>query len=333
MGFDIFSKKSNNKKNNNFSSKMNSSFSSGEDYSLAVVVTLLKHKALLKWGLDEAIEILTSIDSLRQCILEQNSFVKNTASMSPAEVNKENSDTVFKLGRRILAFDNLCEKHGLNSPLKGLNYQEVIIELYKLVKLDKDFYASSEAFTITEEEYEVNKNSKDSNFFSTETQHKYANIKIYDTLILLMVKASTETEFKQSIESRMDTLRKSAQRRKELLSLRQESLDALKNGKDVSKNAENILKSNKEIEELGRILGNIENDLNTLAVNSDNMPNAFNTSIPVNDLWEKYISNLFDVIGDSIKRNSRSTYTQNNASSEIISKTEEKTESKAENQK
>lgn len=290
-----------NKKDKALSARVNTTFSTNEEYPLAVVITILKQKSLQLWGLQESSEILTSIASLRECILEQNDLPINTAKLSAVEANRENSNAVFRLGQTATTFNLLCEKHGFKSPLIGLKGHEVITELYKLAKLDKEFYGTKEAFVATEElimkkQYSDPSDSKDG-FASVATQHKFANIKLYDTIILLKVLASTSGEMGPQIESLLNELEEAVAKRKALDTKKEQCIEFIYKGRDTEKNLKILKTTTDEIEALGRKLGVLETNLETIA-KSKNLPNAFNANMNTKDVWES-LSNMFEVLNQS----------------------------------
>jgi hypothetical protein len=286
------------KKDKFLAARVNTSFVQEEQYSLAVVITILKQKSLEIWGMDEAAEILTSIASLRECILEQNDLPVNTANLVPAEANRERSDAVFRLGQTITTFNLLCEKHGFKSPLIGLKGHQVLTELYKLAKLDKAFYGSRDAFVVTEElmmkkQYSDPSDSKDG-FQSTATQYKFANIKLYDTIILLRLLAASKDDFAQQIDSLLTQLEDAVAKRAALDEKKEQCIEFISKNKDVEKNLRILKATTAEIEDLGRKLGTLETNLDTIA-RSKNIPNTFNPNMNTKDVWET-LANMFEVL-------------------------------------
>lgn len=290
-----------NKKEKSLSARVNTTFSSDEEYSLAVVITLLKNKSLHTWGLQESSEILTSIASLRECILEQNDLAVKTAHLSAVDANRENSNAVFKLGQTATTFNLLCEKHGFKSPLIGLKGHEVTTELYKLAILDKAFYGTKDAFVATEElimkkQYADPSDSNDG-FASVRTQYKFANIKLYDTIILLKVFALSSGDMGAQIEVLLNDLEEAVMKRKSLDAKKEQCIEFISKGKDTEKNLRILKTTTSEIEALGRKLGALETNLETIA-KSKNLPNAFNSNMNTKDVWES-LANMFEVLNQS----------------------------------
>lgn len=290
-----------NKKDKSLAVRANTGFSPDEDYSLAVVITILKHRAIQMWGLPESTEILASIAALRECFLEQNELSFNVSKLSASEASRETSNAVFKLGQTATTFNLLCEKNGYKSPLIGLKGHEVTTELYKLAKLDKAFYGNKDAFVATEEEIykkQVADPSDSANgFASKNTQYKFANIKLYDTIILLKVLASKPSELSSHINMLMTELEEAVAKRNSLETKKEQCIEFIAKNKEVEKNLRILKTTNSAIEELGRKLGSLEVNLETIAV-SKNLPNAFNSDMETKDVWET-LSNLFEVLNQS----------------------------------
>lgn len=291
-----------NKKNNALSSRVNTNFSTNEEYPLAVMITLLKHKSLQMWGLDESSEILTAIASLRDCILEQNDLTTNGIKLNPAEANRETSNAIFKLGQTATTFNLLCEKHGFKSPLVGLKGHEVTTELYKLAKLDREFYGSKNAFVATKELIMKKQYSDPSDsangFASVSTQYKFANIKLYDTVILLKVLgATTPGELGNQINALLTSLEDAVTKRKSLEVKKEQCVEFISKNKETEKNLVLLKTTCAEIEDLGRKLGALETNLETIAT-SRNLPNGFNSDINTKDVWES-LANMFEVLSHS----------------------------------
>jgi hypothetical protein len=277
---------------------VNTSLSQDEQYSLAVVITILKQKSLDIWGTDESYEILESIASLRECILEQNDLPVNTANLVPAEANRERSDAVFRLGQTITTFNLLCQRHGFKSPLVGLKGHQVLTELYKLAKLDKAFYGSRDAFVATEEiimkkQFADPSDSRDG-FSGTATQYKFANIKLYDTIILLKILASSNDDFAPQIDALLTQLEDAVAKRASLDDKKEQCIEFISKNKDVEKNLRILKATTAQIEDLGRKLGALETNLETVARNR-NLPNAFNANMNTKDVWES-LANMFEVL-------------------------------------
>lgn len=287
-----------NKKDKSLSGRVNTSFSQEEDYSLAVVITILKHRAIQMWGLPESSEILESIAALRECFLEQNELSFNVSKLSANEASRETSNAVFKLGQTATTFNLLCEKNGYKSPLIGLKGHEVTTELYKLAKLDKAFYGNKDAFVATEEEIKKKQYSDPSDsvdgFASKNTQYKFANIKLYDTIILLKVLASKPSELSSHINLLINNLEEAVAKRKSLETKKEQCIEFISKNREVEKNLRILKTTNSAIEELGRKLGSLEVNLETIAV-SKNLPNAFSSDMETKEVWEA-LSNMFEVL-------------------------------------
>lgn len=300
----IFNK---NKKSNALSSRVNTTFSTDEQYPLAVTITLLKHKSLQLWGVvDESSEILTSIAALRDCILEQNELTANSIKLNPSEANRETSNAIFKLGQTATTFNLLCEKHGFKSPLIGLKGHEVTTELYKLAKLDREFYGSKNSFVATKElimkkQYSDPSDSADG-FTSISTQYKFANIKLYDTVILLKVfGATTPGELGAQINSLLAALEDAVFKRKSLEAKKENCEELIFKGKDIENNLRLLRTITSDIEDLGRKLGALETNLETIAT-MRNLPNGFNADINTKDVWES-LANMFEVLNQASTNN------------------------------
>lgn len=292
-----------NKKDKSLSGRVNTNFSQEEEYSLAVVITLLKHRAIQMWGLPESSEILESIASLRECFLEQNELSFNVSKLSATEASRETSNAVFKLGQTATTFNLLCEKNGYKSPLIGLKGHEVTTELYKLAKLDKAFYGNKDAFVATEElikkkQYSDPSDSADG-FASKNTQYKFANIKLYDTIILLKVLASKPSELSSHINILIDNLEDAVAKRKSLETKREQCIEFISKNREVEKNLRLLKSTNAAIEDLGRKLGSLEVNLETVAV-SKNLPNAFSSEMDTKEVWDA-LSNMFEVLNQTKK--------------------------------
>lgn len=298
-----------NKKNNTLTPRVNTTFSTNEEYPLAVTITLLKSKSLQRP--DDSVEILGSIASLRDCILEQNDLTTNSIKLNPAEANRETSNAIFKLGQTATTFNLLCEKHALKSPLIGLKGHEVTTELYKLAKLDREFYCSKNAFVPTQElimkqQYSDLSDSNEAN--SVNAQYKIANIKLYDTIILLKVLAPNVPEG-EYLERLLTSLEESVYRRTTLEEKKEQCIEFISKGKEVEKNLRTLKTTMYEIEELGRKLGALETNLETIAVNR-HLPNGFNPEMGTKDTW-KTLSNMFEVLNQP----------KTNANREVVSNT------------
>lgn len=290
-----------NKRDKSLSGRVNTTFSQEEEYSLAVVITILKHRAIQMWGLPESSEILESIASLRECFLEQNELSFNISKLSPSEASRETSNAVFKLGQTATTFNLLCEKNGYKSPLIGLKGHEVTTELCKLAKLDKAFYGNKDAFVATEElikkkQYSDPSDAKDG-FASKNTQYKFTNIKLYDTIILLKVLASKPGELSSHINILLDNLEDAVARRKSLETKKEQCIEFISKNKEVEKNLRILKTTEASIEDLGRKLGSLEVNLETIAI-SKNLPNAFSSEMDTKEVWES-LANMFEVLNQS----------------------------------
>lgn len=282
-----------NKKNNTLTPRVNTTFSTNEEYPLAVTITLLKSKSLQRP--DDSVEILGSIFSLRDCILEQNDLTTNSIKLNPTEANRETSNAIFKLGQTATTFNLLCEKHALKSPLIGLKGHEVTTELYKLAKLDREFYCSKNAFVPTQELIMKQQYSdlNDTSNGNANAQYKIANIKLYDTVILLKVLAPNVAEG-EYIEGLLTSLEESVYKRNALEERKEQCIEFISKGKEVDKNLRLLTTTIQEIEELSRKLGTLETNLETIAVNR-HLPNGFDSNMATKDVW-KTLSNMFEVL-------------------------------------
>ena len=273
-------------------------FSNG-DYALAEVITLLKNKAIHQWGHEDSIEIITTIASLRESILEQNYLDYKTASLTPLEASRENANVVFKLGQTVTNFNYLCEKHDLKSSLVGLKGHEVTTELYKLAKLDKAFYGNKDAFVATEEliakKQAEHPTEKENGFYSQQIKHKFTNIKIYDTVILLRVLASqSQQDLGAYLDEFLNELEDLVNRRKMLESKQEQYLELIAKKQELDKNLKVLREVNTSIEEVGRKLGVLETNLATIA-NNQGIPNAFEPTLATKEVWES-LANMFEVL-------------------------------------
>lgn len=286
------------KKDKYSTNRNNTSFSNGK-YSLTEVITLLKNKAVNQWGAEESIEITTAIASLRESILEQNYLDYKTASLPPLEASRENANVVFKLGQTVTNFNLLCEKNGLKSPLVGLKGHEVTSELYKLAKLDKAFYGNKDAFVATEEliikKQAENPSDREEGFFNQKVKHKFVNIKIYDTVILLRILASQQSgELSAYLSECLNELEDIVSRRKMLETKQEQHLELIAKKQELDKNLKALKIVNASIEDVSRKLGALETNLATIA-NSEGIPNAFDSTLATKEVWES-LSNMFAVL-------------------------------------
>lgn len=296
------------KKDKSLPGRVNTTFSQEAQYPLAVVITLLKHRAIQSWGLRESTEILESIAALRECILEQNELSFNVSKLSTQESHRETSNAVFKLGQIVTTFNLLCEKNGYKSPLLGLKGHEVTSELYKLAKLDKAFYGNKDAFVATEElirqKHYADPSDAADGFSSQNVQYKFANIKLYDTIILLkIIAANPNDELSSHLNILLDNLEDAVAKRKSLETKKEQCIEFISKNKEVEKNLRILKATNSSIEDLGRKLGTLEVNLETIVINKQ-LPNAFILDLETKDVWES-LSNMFDVLNQSKPGNKR----------------------------
>ena len=135
-------------------------------------------------------------------------------------------------------------------------------------------------------------------FASVSTQYKFANIKLYDTVILLKVLgATTPGELGNQINALLTSLEDAVTKRKSLEVKKEQCVEFISKNKETEKNLVLLKTTCAEIEDLGRKLGALETNLETIAT-SRNLPNGFNSDINTKDVWES-LANMFEVLSHS----------------------------------
>lgn len=159
-------------------------FSIDKNYSLVEVITLLKYQAYSSWETPEALDIILTIGSIRDCLLKDARLEKITDTQVKI---RETRNVDINLGKVLRNFELLCETYSLPNPLGSLEGADALQEMKKLVKLDKDFYGNENAFVLTREIYKRKSKELGADFFTDEEIYPLANIQLYDTMILLML--------------------------------------------------------------------------------------------------------------------------------------------------
>lgn len=259
-------------------------FSVDKSYSLVEVITLLKYQAFLKWGSDEALEILLVIASIRECLLNDAKLNKFMKTADKESLMKEIRNVDVKIGKVLRNFELLCEEYSLLNPLRDLEGTEALLEMKKLVKLDEDFYGNENALVITEDLYRTKSKELGAKFMYNDEVYPLANIQIYDTMILLILEV-VQYDFKEissQIKDCVLKLRKLVADRK--------SLDLkIKNNKNVC--------SLEEVDMIGDLslqMGEIKAFFDGVA-DEARIPNKLYYEVSSRDFWEK-LACMFEVL-------------------------------------
>ena len=284
MGFLDKLKGSENGKKYSIGAKNENIFSVDKQYSLVEVITLLKYQAHLKWGSDEALEILLVIASIRECLLNDaklNKFMKTTDKES---LMKEIRNVDVKIGKVLRNFEILCEEYSLSNPLKDLEGTDALLEMKKLVKLDEEFYGNENALVITEDLYRTKSKELGAKFMYNYEVYPLANIQIYDTMILLMLEVIQYDykEISNQIKDCMLRLRKLVSDRKAM------DLRMKNNGNKCSLEDVDI------IGDLSLQMGEIKAFFDGVA-DEGGIPNKLYYEVNSRDFWEK-LACMFEVL-------------------------------------
>ena len=136
---------------------------------------------------------------------------------------------------------------------------------------------------------------KENGFYSQQIKHKFTNIKIYDTVILLRVLASqSQQDLGAYLDEFLNELEDLVNRRKMLESKQEQYLELIAKKQELDKNLKVLREVNTSIEEVGRKLGALETNLATIA-NSKGIPNAFEPTLATKEVWES-LANMFEVL-------------------------------------
>lgn len=256
-------------------------FSIDKQYSLVEVITLLKYQAYINWGSDEALEILLTIASIRECLLNDAKLQRITDT---ATLMKEMRNVSVDLGKVLRNFELLCEQYSLSNPLTNLEGAESVEEMKKLVKLDADFYAKEDAVVITEEIYRKKSKELGADFLTDDEIYPLANIQLYDTMLLLMLKVVQydSKAITNQITECLFKLRRLVADRK--------ALDL----KFKNSNNQCTAKEIAMIEDLSLQMGEIKAFFDGVADEST-IPNKLYYEMNARDFWEK-LANMFEVL-------------------------------------
>lgn len=256
-------------------------FSRDKNYTLVEVITLLKYQAYKKWGSNEALDILLLIASFRESLIADNKLNKITDKET---FRKEMRNVDVQLGKVLRNFEILCEQYSLPNPLTSLEGYDALLEIKKLVKLDKEFYGSETATPITEEIYRRKSKELGSEFLTDDVIYPLANIQLYDTMILLMLEVVKydSKELSSQIQEHMFSLRN-------LVSSRKAFEIKLK-----SNNGQATIKDLSDIQNLFLQMGEIKAFFDGIADES-NIPNKLYYDISAESFWKK-LSCMFDVL-------------------------------------
>lgn len=246
-------------------------------HTLVEIITLLKYKACKNWGSDEALEILLVIASLRECLLQHADLTMRSNTLDGTSLVKALTNVNVQLGKVLRDLDLICEKYELSNPVKNLEGEESLTEILKLAKIDKEFYATKDAFVVTEEIYEKKKAELGTEFYNENSVYPLANIKLYDTIILLMIGTDYDDKFiEKQIESGVMELR-------QIVAERNSIIPQFDKNKHLGK-----------IEDLARKLGSIQSIFDSIAYDFE-VPNALNNDYETHEIWE-ILSNMFEVL-------------------------------------
>lgn len=256
-------------------------FSIDKNYTLVEVITLLKYQAYKSWGSDEALNILLTIASVRECLLNDSKLNK----ISDRETfRKEMRNVDVKLGKVLRNFELLCEEYTLPNPLTTLEGSDALQEMKKLVKLDRDFYGKEDAFVLTEDVYRRKSKELGAQFLNDDEIYPLANIQLYDTMILLMLEVVQYDSkvISGQIKECMFKLRKLVSDRK--------SIDA----KSKNNNGQYTSKDLALVEDLSLQMGEIKAFFDGIAEESS-IPNKLYYDMDAREFWQK-LSYMFEVL-------------------------------------
>lgn len=255
-------------------------FSIDKNYTLVEVITLLKYQAYKNWGSNEALEILLTIASIRECLLNDSKLNKITDRDA---FRKEMRNVDVKLGKVLRNFELLCEQYTLPNPLSILEGSDALQEMKKLVKLDRDFYGKQDAFVITEEIYKRKSKELGADFLTDDEIYPLANIQLYDTMILLMLEVVQYDSkvISNQIKECMFKLRKLVADRK--------SLDV-----KSKNNGQYTFKELSLVEDLSLQMGEIKAFFDGVAEESS-IPNKLYYDMDAREFWQR-LSDMFEVL-------------------------------------
>ena len=256
-------------------------FSIDKNYSLVEVITLLKYQAYINWGSDEALEILLTIASIRDCLLNDAKLQKITDT---ATLMKAMRNVSVDLGKVLRNFELLCEQYSLSNPLSNLEGADSVEEMKKLVKLDAEFYANENAVVVTEEIYRKKSKELGADFLTDDEIYPLANIQLYDTMLLLMLKVVQydSKAISNQITECLFKLRRLVADRK--------ALDLkFKNNNNQCTSREIAI-----IEDLSLQMGEIKAFFDGVADEST-IPNKLYYDMNAREFWEK-LANMFEVL-------------------------------------
>lgn len=256
-------------------------FSIDKNYSLVEVITLLKYQAYINWGSDEALEILLTIASIRDCLLNDAKLQKITDT---ATLMKAMRNVSVDLGKVLRNFELLCEQYSLSNPLANLEGADSVEEMKKLVKLDSEFYANENAVVVTEEIYRKKSKELGADFLTDEEIYPLANIQLYDTMLLLMLKVVQydSKAISNQITECLFKLRRLVADRK--------ALDL----KFKNNNNQCTAREIAMIEDLSLQMGEIKAFFDGVADEST-IPNKLYYDMNAREFWEK-LANMFEVL-------------------------------------
>lgn len=258
-------------------------FSTEKNYSLVEVITLLKYQAYTMWGSNEALEILLTIASIRECLLNDAKLNQSMKTADRDSLIKEIRNVDVKIGKVLRNFELLCEQYTLPNPLKNLEGTDALVEMKKLVKLDRDFYGKADAFVITEEIYKRKSKELGAGFLNDDEIYPLANIQLYDTMILLMLEVVQydHKAISNQIKECMFKLRQLVSERK--------SLDVkTRNGGSYT------LAEAGQIEDLALQMGEIKAFFDGVA-DEAKIPNKLYYDMDAREFWQK-LSYMFEVL-------------------------------------
>lgn len=257
-------------------------FAIDKNHSLVEVITLLKYQAYMMWGSNEALEILLTIASIRECLLNDLSLNDTMKTADRESLIKELRNVDVKIGKVLRNFELLCEQYTLPNPLKNLEGTDALVEMKKLIKLDKEFYGNPSSLVITEEIYKRKSKELGANFLNDDEIYPLANIQLYDTMILLMLEV-VQYDYKaisSQIKECVFKLRKLVSERKSL---------------DIKHQNGNLTQAElAHVEDLALQMGEIKAFFDGVADESK-IPNKLYYDMTAEEFWKK-LSYMFEVL-------------------------------------
>lgn len=314
MGFLDRLKGSENGKKYTVGVKNENIFSVDKNYSLVEVITLLKYQAHLKWGSDEALEILLVIASIRECLLNDARLSKSMKTADRESLMKEIRNVDVKIGKVLRNFELLCEQYSLSNPLKNLEGTDALLEMKKLVKLDKEFYGNDNALVITKDLYRSKSKELGARFMHNDEVYPLANIQIYDTMILLLLDV-IQYDFKEisnQIKDCMLRLRKLVSDRKSI------DMKIRNNGNQCGMEEVNL------IEDLSLQIGEIKAFFDGVA-DEAGIPNKLYYEVNAKEFWTK-LACMFEVLNSVPVATPSENKTIKNTKEEKVDSQKDKTE-------